>query len=91
MGQRPVVTVGLLTPAEGAVLPWLQETVLYEYHRWVMRMAPGGRPVYRVFPPLGSHQQMVSMGEREWGNWKTHVRAQPGCGTDGSGGLGCYE
>ena len=50
---RPVVAVGLLAPAEGAVLPWLQETVRPGNHRWDMRTAPGGRPVYRVFPHWG--------------------------------------
>ena len=60
---RPVVTVRLLTPAEGAVLHWLQETVRYGYHRWDMRMAPGSCPMYRVFPHWGVIRRWF-----QWGN-----------------------
>ena len=36
----------------------------------------GWSPSVQGFPPLGSHPQVVSPGERERGNWKTNVLAQ---------------
>ena len=58
----PAVAVGLLTPAEGSVLPRPQETIRYGCHQWGMRMAQVGVPAHRVSNHWGVIRQCFPQG-----------------------------